>query len=239
MLKRIEAKPRARFKQKLVRGLCRFFFPGYVLGGVLRPGDGRFEANRIRSFASAGILVPEVELELPEAMLYSHCGNTLKIYLRALPPDERPPLIVRAARDLAVFHKAGYWHGGAQFRNLLVQGEPGAELFCRIDFEEDFEGQFAMPILQIYDLCLFLIDVLRQANYKAEATNLGMRLMDEYRALHWSTDHQAVLRRLAYFAKPICWLAPLLRWIDHSGSNRVLALSLLLDKLLSSETTHA
>lgn len=239
VLKRIEAKPRARLKQKLVRSLCRLFFPGYVLGGVLRPGDGRFEANRIRGLAEAGMRVPKVELELPEAMLYSHCGNTFKIYLRALPPDERPTIIVQAMRDLAAFHKAGYWHGGAQFRNLLVTGESGVECFCRIDFEEDFEGQFALPILQVYDLCLFLIDVLRQGGYKAEATDLGMRLVTEYHKLNWSTDHQAILRRLACIAKPICWLAPLLHWIDHSGINRVLALSLLLDKVSSSEDAYA
>jgi hypothetical protein len=233
VLKRMQAKPRARFKQTLLRGLCRIFFPGHVLGGALFTGDGLFEANRIRRLAKAGMHVPEIELEMPEAMVYSHCGMNLRNHLKQQLPAERERILLRAVHDLAMFHQAGCWHGGAQLRNVLVQGGPGDEHFCRIDFEEDFEGQFSLPILQVYDLCLFLIDAMRQANDEAGATNLGARLVAEYRALHWSTDHQAIWRRLAYIATPIGWLAPLLRWINHSGSNRVLLLSRLLDKALT------
>ena len=233
VLKRMASKPRSRFKRSLLRGVLRILFPGHVLSGDFGLGDGLFEVKRIRALADAGMRVPAIELELPEAVVYGYCGVPLRQHLKQQSVIERERMLILAGRDLALFHRAGCWHGGAQLRNVLVQGESGEECFCRIDFEEDIEGLFALPVLQMYDLCLFVVEALRFADGETAAVALGKRLFDEYWSLHWSAEHQEIWRRLTRIAKYIGWLGPLLRLLNHKESNRVLVLSRLFDELES------
>ena len=76
--------------------LCRLAFPGHARAGGLRPGDGRWESARVQALSAAGVNVPRVELELPEAVVYQHCGMNFRRYLRQIPASDRPPAIQRA-----------------------------------------------------------------------------------------------------------------------------------------------
>lgn len=229
VVKRMARKPRGRFKRALLAVLCRVLFPGHVRRGGLTPGDGRLESTRVRALAEAGARVPRVALVLPDAVVYEHCGETLSQHLPALAPERRRRVVMAALEDLARFHQAGHWHGGAQFRNLVVQaGEGGAEAFCRIDFEEDFQGRFSLPLLQMYDLGLFLADALAQADAAGDPVARGLELMAAYRRQHWSPGHGFVLGRLALLARPVAGLAPLIGRFGNKESRRVLALARLL-----------
>jgi hypothetical protein len=239
VLKRMASKPRSRMKQTLLRAFFRRLFPRHVLSGSFGLGDGLFESNRVRGLAQAGMRVPMLELQMSDAMVYGYCGVPLRQYLKERPPAERERLLIRATLDLAGFHKAGCWHGGAQLRNILVQGDPGDERFWRIDFEEDLEGLFALPVLQIYDLGLFLVEALRFSDGEEAAIALGERLFNEYRARHWSADLQEVWLRFSAVIRRIKWLVPLLRRVNHKESNRLVVLSGVVYKVLTSEVVHA
>jgi len=232
VIKRVESKPRARLKQLFLMGLCRLAFPGHARAGGLRPGDGRWESARVQALSAAGVNVPRVELELPEAVVYQHCGMNFRRYLRQITAADRPPAIQRALVDLAGFHQGGHWHGGAQFRNLVVHQqtpeEGEAERFCRIDFEEDLGGRFSLPLLQVYDLALFLSDALALGDPAGKNPAFGQGLVESYRQIHWSRDHAWVLSRVATLARPILWLGPLLQRFGNAESRRVLVLARLL-----------
>ncbi|HNQ05465.1 MAG TPA: hypothetical protein PKH69_12755 [Thiobacillaceae bacterium] len=232
--KRVTPKARGVLKRTLLSLSGRLLFPGHVLRGGTRPGDGRFEAGRIRSLQAAGVRVPRVVQESPHAVVYSHCGTTLSLYLARQPAAVRASVIVQALDDLAAFHRAGHWHGGAQFRNLLVSMNPEGRLdtasgFCRIDFEEDLGGQFSLPLLQMYDLCLFLMDALTHAPNPDQATHFGLGLLQRYRQVCWSPTHGRLLRRLARMLYPARMLEPLLARKAHNEIRRTLALARLLD----------
>jgi len=229
--KRIQAKPRARLKQWLLTRIARLVLGDHVRTGDVRPGDGRFEARRVANLGAAGVNVPRIALELPEAIIYSYGGSRLSSYLRAQPAHERAVILVQALDDLAAFHRAGHWHGGAQLKNILIQDGR----LCRIDFEEDFEGRFSLPLLQLYDLSLFLNKAMVYADSEAAPEFLGMSLATRYRQQHWSSGLEDVLQRVARLMRLILYLEPLLRRVSHPEWKRALALARVLSSLASAE----
>lgn len=224
VIKRMASKPRGRFQRFILAALCRAAFPGHVHPGSLKPGNGSWEAARIEDLARAGVNVPEIALRMSEAVVYSNCGKTLDNVLGQLDPEQRWSVIERALLDLARFHAAGHWHGGAQFRNLVVL--PGEDGFCRIDFEEDLGDKLSLPLLQIYDLVQFLSDAL--LHVPDDSPQRGQQLLATYQAIHWTNVHTELLVRLAWLARPLIWLAPLNKRFGNKDSRRVVALARLL-----------
>jgi tRNA A-37 threonylcarbamoyl transferase component Bud32 len=228
IVKRHASKARSRLKHLFHSFLNWLFFRPYVTGNVQSPADGRFEITRIRALRAAGIQVPEVALELPEAVVYQYCGVHLRQFLSAKTSSEQKNIISAALDDLANFHRAGQWHGGAQFRNLIVREEQAKLLFCRIDFEEDLGGHFALPLLQIFDLCLFLLDAL-SCVAPNEREQAGLDWMQQYQKQHWSAEHQDIVRRLA--RGPVRFalmLRPLAKMLKRPEINQAMDLSLLI-----------
>lgn len=225
-----KAKRKGRFKLSFIMALSRWAFPGHVAKGSLEAGDGRWELARNKALAEAGERVPHIVLLLPDAVVYEYCGMVLDLYLATLSQTEKQTLIGQAMVDLARFHHAGHWHGAAQFRNMvaLASDASGLPVFCRFDFEEDLAEQFSLPLLQMYDLGLFLADVLYLDGEIEDVAAWAGSLLGDYRALHWSKDHAFLLGRLALMARPILWLGPLIRRFGNWESRRTLALAKLL-----------
>lgn len=232
VVKRIASKTKrkGRFKLSFLAALARWVFPGHVVKGSLKPGDGRFELTRNQALAAAGERVPHVVMCLPDAVVYEHCGAVLNLFLATVAKTEKQTLIRQAMVDLARFHHAGHWHGAAQFRNMvaLAPDVSGMPVFCRFDFEEDLADQFSLPLLQMYDLVLFLADILAQAGEMADGMAWSRSLLKDYRAVHWPKDYAFLLGRLALMTRPILWLAPLVRHFGNWESRRTLALAQLL-----------
>ncbi|HNI07646.1 MAG TPA: hypothetical protein PLL24_06090 [Thiobacillaceae bacterium] len=229
VVKRIVSKSKGKghFKLRFLASLSRWAFPGHVYEVSLQPGDGHWELERNQALAAAGERVPRVVLTLPDAVVYEHCGTVLSRYLEPLSRHQRQVLIRQAMIDLARFHHAGHWHGSAQFRNVVVlaSDESGMPGFCRIDFEENLADQFSLPLLQMYDMGLFLAEALVQDVEMTDVMAWGRSLLGDYRAVHWPKDYAFLLGRLARMARPILWLAPLLQRYGNWDSDRALALA--------------
>lgn len=225
-----KSKRKGRIKLGFIEAISRWAFPGHVLKGSLKAGDGRWELTRNKALAAAGERVPHVVLSLPDAVVYEYCGTALSICLDTLSQTEKQTLIRQAMVDLARFHHAGHWHGAAQFRNMvaLASDTTGMTDFCRFDFEEDLAGQFSLPLLQMYDLGLFLADVLYLDGEIEDVTAWAGSLLKNYQAVHWSGDHAYLLRRLAQIARTILWAGPLIWRFGNWESRRTLALAKLL-----------
>ncbi|PKO58267.1 MAG: hypothetical protein CVU24_17455 [Betaproteobacteria bacterium HGW-Betaproteobacteria-18] len=220
VVKRMDSKTRSRLKQVMVRWLCGMCFPGHACSGSLPPQDGHFEANRVRALGKAGMRVARVALELDQAVVYTHCGINLRKHLAGCSGDEQHRLLHAAVRDLAGFHHAGHWHGGAQFRNLLLNDGQ----FYRIDFEEDLEHAISLPLAQIYDICQFLSDAVRYGNEACSASELSHQLLKQYQSVYWSDTHQHLLAGVSRLLHPLEAAASLLQRLNFKDFNRALVL---------------
>lgn len=193
-----------------------------------------FEANRIRALAAAGVRVPNIAFQCADFFVLEHCGDVVSAHLEHwLPQQWRPQLLV-LARELAEFHRAGQWHGGAQIKNITLQDG----LSTRIDFEENFGEFLPLPVAQATDLVLFLNSIsLAGPIDEREARHLLPQLLDEY----WSIHHDPAVRDVV--ARTLPWLrgvvagaTPFKRW-SKKGIRRVEILSDILNDWLKKVRT--
>jgi tRNA A-37 threonylcarbamoyl transferase component Bud32 len=224
--KRIQAKARSGFKRLFLLALARLVFGRQVKlwgegTGTLKPQSGLAEAERVQALRIVGVRVPKVICVLPEAVVYEHCGPTLVESILNLSEGKRLEMVMSAASDLANFHHAGCWHGGAQFRNVAVL--PDGAGFCRIDFEEDFTGHFSLPLIQIYDLLLFLVDAFIACGDGNGKSNDAVFFA--YQQQHWTAEHDWIFNRVAFLANTVMVLSPLIKRFGNPESQRTLLLA--------------
>jgi tRNA A-37 threonylcarbamoyl transferase component Bud32 len=225
--KRIIPKSRSWLKQFAVSALCSRAFPGHMQAVHLAPADGLYEAGRIQALGKAGEHVPKVALIMNHAVIYSDCGQDLRSYLKRLDHEEQKALLHRAAADLARFHHAGHWHGGAQLRNWLIH-EDGH--FYRVDFEESLGSALSLPLAQMYDLCQFLADATRYAVPAYQAPMLVNQLLQTYKSGYWTDAHQHLLGRVQRVLTP---LQRILNLMDNWRMKDVMRIKWLLRGLQS------
>ena len=99
----------------------------------------------------------------------------------------------------------------------------------------DFEGRFSLPVLQLYDLSLFLNKAMVYADTGEAPELLGMSLASRYRQLHWSSGLEDALQRVARLMRLILHLEPLLLRVSHPEWKRALALAKVLSSLATAE----
>lgn len=107
------------------------------------------EAQRLVRLKDAGSSVPKVWYHAPEILVLEYVGQDMPYLIRMATPEGRLALMSRAAQELANFHRAGFVHGGAQLRNLMVSDDGTA---TRIDFEENIGEALSLPLAQAYDV---------------------------------------------------------------------------------------
>lgn len=107
------------------------------------------EAQRLARLKDAGSSVPKVWYHAPEILVLEYVGQDMPYLIRMATPEGRLGLMSRAAQELANFHRAGFVHGGAQLRNLMVSDDGTA---TRIDFEENIGEALSLPLAQAYDV---------------------------------------------------------------------------------------
>ncbi|MGB6102956.1 MAG: RIO1 family regulatory kinase/ATPase [Pusillimonas sp.] len=152
---------------------CAFLFNEIVRPARLRSGDVGHEATRLRSLRSQGVRVPEVILQTPDCLILEYCGKNLARVIKHAAQSEREALLVRVIDELAEFHRAGHWHGGAQLRNLtLHQGK-----IYRIDFEEAAGMFMPRELAQAYDVLLTFHSFI---DYFGGNIELGSSLLNRY-----------------------------------------------------------
>ena len=107
------------------------------------------EAQRLVRLKDAGSSVPKVWYHAPEILVLEYVGQDMPYLIRMATPEGRLNLMSRAAQELAHFHRAGFVHGGAQLRNLMIHDDGTA---TRIDFEENIGEALSLPLAQAYDV---------------------------------------------------------------------------------------
>ena len=139
---------------KFVRALVLSWLCWLLMGE--RPSTQRLlkntlqdEAQRLVRFKEAGSSVPSVWYQAPDLLVLEYVGQDMPYLIRLASPERRLELMTIAAQELAKFHCAGFVHGGAQLRNLMMH-EDGA--ITRIDFEENIGEALSLPLAQAYDV---------------------------------------------------------------------------------------
>jgi tRNA A-37 threonylcarbamoyl transferase component Bud32 len=107
------------------------------------------EADRLIRLKEAGSSVPNVWYQAPDVLVLEYVGQDMPYLIRMATPEGRLNLMSRAAQELAHFHRAGFVHGGAQLRNLMIHDDGTA---TRIDFEENIGEALSLPLAQAYDV---------------------------------------------------------------------------------------
>jgi tRNA A-37 threonylcarbamoyl transferase component Bud32 len=127
--------------------------------------DRPVEVQRLSALRADGCHVPAVLDAGREVFVLEDAGEPLYALLVAQPdPAVRLAWLQEAARDLAAFHTAGHWHGGAQLRNLVRARDGG---LVRIDFETRLDTYFPVPLLQAFDAALFFSSLARTPDSEA------------------------------------------------------------------------
>ncbi|HVL76207.1 MAG TPA: hypothetical protein VM406_09335 [Noviherbaspirillum sp.] len=145
------------------------------------------EVQRLRRLRAAGCAVPEVLHAERDLFVSSDAGPTLaQLLADQVDAGVRLQWLNEAARDLAAFHQAGHWHGGAQVRNLVRTPEG---TLGRIDFETALDARFPLALLQAFDAALFFSSIVRSRE-SAALPDIARAYLDDA-----PEDARRVLRR--------------------------------------------
>jgi tRNA A-37 threonylcarbamoyl transferase component Bud32 len=179
------------------------------------------EARRLVRLKAAGSAVPSVWYQAPDLLVLEYVGQDMPYLIRIATPEGRPTLMRTAAQELAHFHRAGFVHGGAQLRNLMMQ-EDGTT--TRIDFEENIGEALSLPLAQAYDVFQLVSSMagLRGHQFSpAERQALCHQLLVEY--LKANPDPMvhaqlmAIETKFAIVKKYLGWLLKVIPGRDVQG----------------------
>ena len=168
------------------------------------------EASRLRGLTHTGCRVPAVWRYRRGELVLEFVGEGMPHLLRQAGPAARRALVDEIAADLAQFHRAGHWHGGAQLRNLTRRDNA----IWRLDFEENIGATLSLPLAQAYDVyqCLASMVVLRYVPAD-ETAALADQLLTTYLALNPAPDMRRSLTRIARVLNGVATLLMPLRWL--------------------------
>jgi hypothetical protein len=172
------------------------------------------EADRLRRLKEAGSSVPSVWHQAPGVLVLEYVGQDMPYLVRNASPEGRLALMTIAAQQLAHFHRAGFVHGGAQLRNLMMH-EDGTT--TRIDFEENIGEAMSLPLAQAYDVFQMLSSMAGLRGHEFSPTErqvLCNQLLKSYLAANPDPSVRIPLRAIEKkFATIQRYLGWLLKWI--------------------------
>lgn len=181
--------------------------------------ENQYELSRLQTLALAGVKVPEILVHDQKVMVLAHCGIDGFQAMKSMARPERTAFLIRLAEELARFHSADHWHGGAQIKNILLN--ENGEIY-RIDFEERFTDRLPLPLAQVYDLILFLNSIpLAGPINDAESLELLPRLLQVYFAEFPSPAVQDCLKRLMPYARFSRFVARPFRKLSRKSIRRI------------------
>jgi tRNA A-37 threonylcarbamoyl transferase component Bud32 len=166
-----------------------------------------YEAQRLRVLFRAGCRVPEIWWQEPDLLVLEHVGRDLSTLIRHGSEAQRNELVRQAAEDLAIFHRQGFCHGGAQIRNLTLRGKQ----VWRIDFEENTGAALSKPLAQAYDLFQMLASLQSLRSLPSHVMpGLGKIMLGTYFEVNPDPLVQARLVRVGQLLRGVTWcLRPL------------------------------
>ena len=179
------------------------------------------EAHRLARFKAAGSAVPSVWYQAPDLLVLEYVGQDMPYLIRIASPEGRLALMRTAAQELAHFHRAGFVHGGAQLRNLMMQEDGTA---TRIDFEENVGEALSLPLAQAYDVFQLVSSMAGLRGHEFSPTErqaLCHQLLAEY--LKANPDPMvyaqlaAIEKKFASVKKYLGWLLAVIPGRDIQG----------------------
>jgi len=179
----------------LISLLCWWGFKERPSARILLRNRVEDETERLLTLHTRHYPAPEVLYHGPSVLVLDYVGESLPTILRESTPEARLKWMDLAAQDLAGFHRAGFVHGGAQLRNLMVDGER----ITRIDFEENIGEALSRPLGQAYDVYQMMSSMagLRGEQFSEQERRLLCdRLLDAYLAANPDPAVTAQLKRL-------------------------------------------
>lgn len=229
--KRLAEKSRPLLSTLFIRWLVqRITGQSLPLNSLSLSGAARsvnFEVDRLQNLAQANVPVPRVVLKTDCFFVLDYCGPVVATLLEQWPPPVWRQQLVELSRELAAFHRAGHWHGGAQIKNITQQ----EDINYRIDFEENFGLFLPLPISQLNDLLLFLNSIsLAGPIDETESRHLLPVLIETYFTQNPDEEIRDLIRRLIPWLR---WLAHCIRpfqRLSKKGIRRILILSELLQQ---------
>jgi tRNA A-37 threonylcarbamoyl transferase component Bud32 len=183
-------------RASLISALCWVGFRELPSARVLLRNSLDDETKRILVLHASKYPAPEILHDQPGVLVLGFAGENLPTILRQSSPEERILWMDRAARDLATLHRAGFVHGGAQLRNLVVSGEQ----ITRIDYEENIGEALSKSLGQAYDVYQMMSSMAGLSGKQfseAERRLLCRRLLISYLNENPDLDVKAQLERFA------------------------------------------
>jgi tRNA A-37 threonylcarbamoyl transferase component Bud32 len=156
--------------------------------------------------------------------------------IRTATSEGRLKLMATAAQELAYFHRAGFVHGGAQLRNLMMN-EDGT--VTRIDFEENIGEALSLPLAQAYDVFQLLSSMAGLRGHEFSPTDrkaLCHQLLTAYLRANPDPLLRASLTAIEkHFVTIQKYLGWLLKWIPGRDVQGFLYVTSTLRLLLNDE----
>lgn len=193
---------------------CKLFLGEFPRPSVLLRNGLPYEAARLLALHRAACRVPAVWWQEPDLLVMEHVGANIAETLRVSEASAYPDLIRAAAQDMAAFHARGFWHGGAQLRNVTLRDGQ----VWRIDFEENIGEALSLPLAQAYDIYQMLSSLMSMRGVPPHLMpELGQLMLDTYFKTNPDPDVRQALQRLA---RCFCAVAFLFRPVLRLFSSR-------------------
>ena len=167
------------------------------------------ETLRLLSLHAQGYRAPEVLYHAPGVLVLAFVGENLPTEIRASSLQQRLAWMDLASKDLAKFHQAGFVHGGAQLRNLMVLDNQ----LTRIDYEENIGEALSTPLGQAYDVYQMISSMagLRGKQFsEQERRLLCARLLSSY---FLANPDPAVRSQLIRFGQMLAFVVRYVGWL--------------------------
>ena len=173
---------------------CKLFLGEFPRPSVLLRNSLSHETQRLLNFFQANCRVPAVWWHAPDLLVMEFVGGNIADTLRASDASVYPELIRAASLDMADFHARGFWHGGAQLRNVTLKDGQ----VWRIDFEENIGEALSLPLAQAYDVYQMLSSLMSMRGMPTHLMpELGQLMLDTYFKANPDPDVRQALQRLA------------------------------------------
>lgn len=154
-------------RAEVLSWLCWLLMGERPSSQVLLKNTLQDEADRLVRLKEAGSSVPSVWFQASGILVLEYVGQDMPYLIRIANPEGRLKLMATAAQELAQFHRAGFVHGGAQLRNLMIHDDGTV---TRIDFEENIGEALSLPLAQAYDVFQMLSSMAGLRGHEFSAT---------------------------------------------------------------------
>lgn len=118
-----------------------------------------FEVNKILRLKERGIRTPNIKIKNKYFFVLEDSGRMVNSYIRdrVINKEKMYYYIDLMLEELALIHNNHEYHGGPQARNFLYKDGK----ITAIDFEDSFDKNIDLVVLQFRDLILFLLSLTK------------------------------------------------------------------------------